>query len=194
MPIAASWRRFLSKKLMTEIVSHRHRRVTPGTFRLDTRSPTVHGVTVYLIRHAHAGDRGSWPSDDRLRPLSRRGFEQAERIADAIAGQPIEVVRSSPAIRCLQTVAPLARARMCPVDSDARLFEGSDAEAVLALIDEFTDEQIALCSHGDVIPELIDVLRARGVPSQGRGCEKGSIWRLDRDGKVIVGAVYLGRP
>ena len=151
-------------------------------------------MTVYLIRHAHAGDRGGWPGDDRLRPLSPRGFEQAERIAKALGDEPITVVRSSPAIRCLQTVAPLARVRMCAVESDARLFEGADTEAVRALIDEFTDEQIALCSHGDVIPELIDLLRDQGVPSDGRGCEKGSIWRLDRDGKIVTNAVYLGRP
>jgi 8-oxo-dGTP diphosphatase len=151
-------------------------------------------VTAYLIRHAHAGDRGRWTGDDRLRPLSRRGFEQAERIADALGAQPIGVVRSSPAIRCLQTVGPLARVRMCAVESDARLFEGGDADAVLALIDEFVDEHVALCGHGDVIPEVIDLLRAKGVPSDGRGCEKGSIWRLDRDGKLIVNATYLGRP
>jgi len=107
---------------------------------------------------------------------------------------PISVVRSSPAIRCLQTVAPLARVRMCTVESDARLFEGSEAESALDLIEEFSDDYLALCSHGDVIPELIDFLRARGVPSEGRGCEKGSVWRLDREGKSITNAVYLGRP
>ena len=151
-------------------------------------------MTVFLIRHGHAGDRGAWSSDDRLRPLSRRGFAQAERIATLLGEMPINVVRSSPAIRCLQTVAPLARVRMCTVESDARLFEGSDAESALDLIDEFADDYIALCSHGDVIPELIDLLRARGVPSDGRGCEKGSIWQLDREGKIITNAVYLGRP
>lgn len=83
---------------------------------------------------------------------------------------------------------------MSTVESDARLFEGNDAEAALSLIEEFVDEDIALCSHGDVIPELIDFLRHRGVPSEGRGCEKGSIWRLDRDGKIVTNAVYLGRP
>ena len=151
-------------------------------------------VTVYLIRHGQAGDRGRWPGDDRLRPLSSRGFAQAERIAAALGAQPIAVVRSSPAIRCLQTVAPLARIRMCAVESDARLFEGSDADDVLSIIDEYVDVDIALCSHGDVIPELIDLLRLRGVPNEGRGCEKGSIWRLDRDGKIVTNAVYLGRP
>ena len=104
------------------------------------------------------------------------------------------VVRSSPAIRCLQTVAPLARVRVCTVVSDARLFEGNDAEAVLALMDESPDGDLALCSHGDVIPELIEVLRSRGVPTEGRGCEKGSIWQLDREGTTITNAVYLGRP
>jgi 8-oxo-dGTP diphosphatase len=154
----------------------------------------VLAVTAYLIRHAHAGDRGGWSGDDRLRPLSPRGFEQAERIAAELGAQPIAVVRSSPAIRCLQTVAPLARIRMCAVESDARLFEGGDAEDVLSLIDEYADVEIALSGHGDVIPEVIDLLRHRGVPSEGRGCEKGSIWRLDRDGKIVINAVYLGRP
>jgi 8-oxo-dGTP diphosphatase len=154
----------------------------------------VHPVTVYLIRHAHAGDRSAWSGDDRLRPLSRRGHAQAEDIARYLGDRPITVVRSSPAIRCLQTVAPLAHVRMCTVESDARLNEGSDAEAALALIDEFVDNEIALCSHGDVIPELIGLLRSKGIPSEGRGCEKGSIWQLDRDGSTIVQATYLGRP
>ena len=151
-------------------------------------------VTVFLIRHAHAGDRSAWSGDDRLRPLSKRGFAQAEDIARFLGDEPITVIRSSPAIRCLQTVAPLARARMSTVESDARLVEGSDAEAARALIDEFVDDHIALCSHGDVIPELIGLLRSQGVPTEGRGCEKGSIWRLDREGKSIVNARYIGRP
>jgi 8-oxo-dGTP diphosphatase len=151
-------------------------------------------VTVFLIRHAHAGDRGAWVGDDRLRPLSLRGFAQADTIAQVLGTRPITVVRSSPAIRCIQTVAPLARARLCTVESDARLVEGSAVEGALALIDEFADGELALCSHGDVIPELIGYMRFRGVPCEGRGCEKGSIWRLDRDGKVVTNAVYLGRP
>ena len=165
-----------------------------GAFQSARSSPTVHPVTVFLIRHAHAGDRSAWVGDDRLRPLSLRGFAQADTIAQELGDLPITVVRSSPAIRCIQTVAPLARARMCTVESDARLVEGSDVDGVLALIDEFVDGDLALCSHGDVIPELIDTLRFREVPVDGRGCEKGSIWRLDRDGKIITSAVYLGRP
>ncbi|MEO5838902.1 MAG: phosphoglycerate mutase family protein [Acidimicrobiales bacterium] len=151
-------------------------------------------MTVFLIRHAHAGDRSAWSGDDRLRPLSPRGHAQAEDIARMLGERPITVVRSSPSIRCLQTVAPLARALLCTVESDARLVEGSDAEAALTLIDEFGDGEIALCSHGDVIPDLIDFLRFKGVPSEGRGSEKGSIWRLDRDGSIITKATYLGRP
>lgn len=151
-------------------------------------------VTVFLIRHAHAGDRSGWSGDDRLRPLSPRGHAQAEDIARLLSERPITVVRSSPAIRCLQTVAPLARALTCTVESDARLHEGSDAEAALTLIDEIPGGELALCSHGDVIPELIDFLRLKGVPTEGRGCEKGSIWQLDREGTTIINATYLGRP
>jgi 8-oxo-dGTP diphosphatase len=151
-------------------------------------------VTVYLIRHAHAGDRSAWSGDDRLRPLSPRGHAQAENIARFLGERPITVIRSSPAIRCLQTVAPLARVLMSTVKSDARLNEGSDAEAALALIDEFVDLEIALCSHGDVIPDLIGLLQSKGVPTEGRDCEKGSIWQLDREGSTITQSTYLGRP
>jgi hypothetical protein len=45
-----------------------------------------------------------------------------------------------------------------------------------------------------VIPELIDFLRFKGIPTEGRGCEKGSIWQLDREGSAITQATYLGRP
>ena len=54
--------------------------------------------------------------------------------------------------------------------------------------------ELALCSHGDVIPDLIGLLQSKGVASEGRGCEKGSIWQLDREGSTITQATYLGRP
>jgi hypothetical protein len=91
-------------------------------------------------------------------------------------------------------MAPLARACNLSVESDARLEEGAGGDDVLALIKELPDDIVALCSHGDVIPEVIDLLSYRGVAVAGGGCEKGSIWRLDRRHDEIVQATYLGRP
>ena len=46
-------------------------------------------MTVFLIRHAKAGDRDSWRDDDRLRPLSGRGHLQARVLAEIERGQGI---------------------------------------------------------------------------------------------------------
>ncbi len=60
----------------------------------------------YLIRHAHAGKRGT--VDDDLRPLSERGTTQARAIAESLAGSAIARIVSSPLVRCVETVVPIA--------------------------------------------------------------------------------------
>ena len=45
-------------------------------------------MTIYLVRHAKAGDRSAWPGDDFLRPLSRRGQIQARGARRAVRGLP----------------------------------------------------------------------------------------------------------
>ena len=56
-------------------------------------------MTVYLVRHAKAGDRDSWREDDRLRPLSGRGRLQARALVDVLERRdvrphPVESVRA----------------------------------------------------------------------------------------------------
>jgi len=59
--------------------------------------------TFYLARHAHA----DWTPDEN-RPLSARGREDADRVADILQQYPIGVIYSSPFQRARQTIAPLA--------------------------------------------------------------------------------------
>jgi 8-oxo-(d)GTP phosphatase len=58
-------------------------------------------VTVYLNRHAKAGDRDSWADDDRLRPLSGRGHLQARALADLLGDATFDRILSSPFVRCM---------------------------------------------------------------------------------------------
>jgi broad specificity phosphatase PhoE len=64
---------------------------------------------VYLIRHgeseAAAEDRFAGEIDV---PLSERGREQARRLADRLAGDPIAAVYSSPLSRTMETARPIA--------------------------------------------------------------------------------------
>lgn len=151
-------------------------------------------MTIFLVRHAHAGSRREWDGDNRVRPLSDKGWRQADRIAAALRAESLTRLVSSPSLRCLQTLQPLARALSFAIDSDERFYEGADTDGALRAIDELARTHAAVGSHGDVIPELIDALRQRGVPVNGRGCEKGSIWRLDVNRGAIVSAEYCGRP
>jgi 2,3-bisphosphoglycerate-dependent phosphoglycerate mutase len=59
--------------------------------------------TFYLVRHAHA----DWRPDEN-RPLSCRGREDADRVADLLEPHPISVIYSSPFCRARETVEPLA--------------------------------------------------------------------------------------
>jgi broad specificity phosphatase PhoE len=55
-----------------------------------------------------AGDRHRWTGDQDRRPLSDLGRRQAARLAAALAATPVHALFSSPALRCRQTLEPLA--------------------------------------------------------------------------------------
>lgn len=152
-------------------------------------------MTIYLIRHANAGRRQPG-SQDRERPLDESGLAQAARIRDHLLDAGIKQILSSPARRCVETVHPLATELGLTVEVDSALWEGRGAAAAMALLERVatTDHAVALCSHGDVIPMLLDTLASRGVALRGVGCAKGSIWRLDIAEGQVIGGAYTPNP
>jgi 8-oxo-dGTP diphosphatase len=126
-------------------------------------------VTSILLRHAAAGDREHWDGDDFHRPLDVRGRRQAAELVELL--RPFGVLRvvSSPYVRCVQTVEPLAAALGLPVELDERLGEGA-GRAALPLLEE---DGVVWCTHGDVVRELVD-----------RGLKKAAAVVLE-DGGVV---------
>jgi 8-oxo-(d)GTP phosphatase len=153
---------------------------------------------VYLVRHAHAGDRSAWRGDDDRRPLSERGWRQAAGLVALLAPLPAPVrILSSPSLRCVQTVEPLARAHGLPVETDERLLEGARAEEALDLLEEEAARgALAACTHGDVVPGVLDLLRSRGARVDAPlTWPKASTWVLDGDDSGgLVAARYLPPP
>lgn len=141
-------------------------------------------MTLYVVRHAHAGKRSEWTGDDRLRPLSTRGEAQALAIAGALAPSSPERILSSPAVRCVQTVQPLGEKLGVAVVEEDRLFEGASTAEVAELVDELAGAAAAvLSSHGDVIPMVLRLLVERGMaPERNLIWQKGSVWVVERDG------------
>jgi broad specificity phosphatase PhoE len=79
-----------------------------------------------------------------------------------------------------------------PVDD---LAEGA-GPAALALVRALADEKVALCTHGDVIPDVLVALadedRLELGPSPHQA--KGSVWILEASGGRFTKARYLPPP
>ena len=103
---------------------------------------------ILLVRHGSAGDSAAWRGDDRERPLDSRGRKQAKGLVKELAQFDPAVVVSSPYLRCLQTVEPLARSLGAPVDVRAELgYERPDDET-RALVASLAGITAVVCGHG----------------------------------------------
>ena len=151
---------------------------------------------IYLIRHASSGARYDFGRNDFERPLDARGVLQAEQIKEALHSQPIQKVLSSRAVRCQQSVAPLARHLNLEVEIDPDLLEGSHTAATTLIKKILTAPyDVVACSHGDVIPEILGDLINEGLQIRGgRSCAKGSIWALSFSEDQLLGSYYSSPP
>lgn len=137
-------------------------------------------MTLLFVRHAVALRRRDWTKPDELRPLSPRGYQQADSLVGLLAPYEVARILSSPSTRCLETVQPLAARLGLPIEERAELAEGAGT-AALALLDGL-DVPTVLCSHGDVLPELLPhVIDPAALPAGELPCEKGSTWVVEHD-------------
>jgi len=167
-------------------------------------------VAVYLVRHAHALPREGWSGRDEDRPLTDRGVKEARALADhfetaAPSTRPRRaatrrreprptLLLSSSAERCLATLAPLATACALPVGIAEFLLEGSDPRSLLAKAKELAAAGgvPVLCSHGDVIWGVVELLEKSGAYLPGPvDVKKGSIWVLEVESDSIGSARYF---
>ena len=146
---------------------------------------------IYLVRHAKAGERRVWIGDDTSRPLSKHGWKQSRTVAERLAGKGVSTIHSSPYVRCVQTVEPLAELIGTTITIDDRLAEDSPFEPVLDLLAEI-DTGAVLCSHGDIIPATIQALVRRGMEVQSSvDWRKATVWVLRRKGdRITKGKVW----
>jgi 8-oxo-dGTP diphosphatase len=138
----------------------------------------------YLVRHAHAGAKPAWQGPDMLRPLSDPGRREAHGLLTQLRDYPVARILSSPAVRCLQTVEPLARRRGLPVEWAEALAVGAEPAGLVTLLSDPAAGDTVLCSHG----ELIGLVLTRLVGQAGLDVlewPKGSTWILTiEDGQL----------
>jgi phosphohistidine phosphatase SixA len=150
---------------------------------------------VFMVRHTAAGDRQRWNGPDEARPLTPAGRRHAELLLSVLEPHGVRAVtsvRSSDYVRCRQTVEPLAAALGMPVEDEPLLREGAPLASALDLI--AACGYAVLCSHGDVVSDLVLHLDARGLLGDPPAWPKGSTWVLRVTDGALVSARYVPPP
>jgi 8-oxo-dGTP diphosphatase len=149
----------------------------------------------YFVRHAKAGSRSHWQGDDRQRPLSKKGVKQAEALIDVFKPFKISAIYSSPYLRCVQTVEPLARDRGLEVQEISALAEGRGLRGAYQLMSDPKLDDVVLCTHGDLVWELVeDLVRRRVIKPGEGGYDKGSTWVIEPDDGKPARARFIPAP
>jgi len=152
--------------------------------------------TIHLIRHAKAKNRLTWEEPDHLRPLTKRGRREALAIAARLGEEPVARLVSSPFVRCLQTLEPLALALELPIETTEELAEGAGGEAAVELLLGLAAKgSMACCTHGDVVFEIVDLVARSGVSIDGPAAAPvASSWVLDVEDGRFVRARFVDQP
>ncbi len=149
---------------------------------------------IYIVRHAHAGNRSKWSGPDQKRPISPKGILQATALSKYLAKNGVRQIYTSPHLRCVQTMAPLThRLGLGHVDLP-ELAEGASPEGAAVLV-RTAKKGTVICSHGDVLTNLIGHLAAHGAPIDPKTeIQKAGIWRLKLDDGRVSKSKYIPPP
>ena len=131
-------------------------------------------MTLYLIRHAQADERGPQNSpkypDDSQRPLVEKGHKQAEALAKALGVLDVEFDKlfSSPYKRALETAKPLENSlRSGELETLSELTTPHYPQLLAQLVDNVernvtngvsSDFSVALVGHEPYLSELTSYL------------------------------------
>ncbi len=128
--------------------------------------------SVTLLRHAKAAGRSPEYPEDRLRPLTSSGAEQAQTLVPMLAAFAPKRLYASTATRCLSTVEPLAAhldRRVREKDALSQdTWDTGDLEGMRKLIAKVVKRgrSAVVCSHRPVLPDIAReiVLATGSVP------------------------------
>ena len=153
-----------------------------------------------LLRHAKAIERTEWAGEDTDRPLSSTGERQAKRLITLMKPYCIEEMHSSSAVRCYETITPLARALNVDfffTDSLSEDVFRKDNERPIKYIHRLlvNDYPALICSHNPILPAAISSFVDKfGVEVQDTKLEPGDAWVVHHIDREVVSVEFLPKP
>jgi phosphohistidine phosphatase len=154
-------------------------------------APAPRTLTLYLLRHADAGDPMAWTADDAERPLSKKGRRQAKRLARHLKDLEVQPdsILTSPKVRASATAKIVGRGvgRKPVVDERLTIDFGSEALAGLIGGLDAGTECVMLVGHDADFTDAVSWLV--GAPVSMR---KGALAVIDLpDREVGAGRGFL---
>jgi len=116
---------------------------------------------IVALRHGKAVARDQWDGADATRPLTARGERQAKAVVGPLRAFGVRRIVASDAVRCVETVTPLARALDRKVHANHALSQDawelgeSDPRTVVGKRVR-ARTPVVLCSHGPVLPDILN--------------------------------------
>lgn len=140
-------------------------------------------TTFVLVRHAHAGDKRSWPRPDTERPLSKSGRLEAAGLTVSLDGVPITRLLTSPYRRCRETLAPLSLVTGLAVQDCQLLVPDAELAALDELLADPAQHGTVYCTHGETLDALFQRWRQlKRTREPALATPKGAAWIVTHHG------------
>ena len=148
-----------AKKAIAQL-TYEHDRELVQHVRELWKSGSMTTFPIVVARHGKATAHEDWDGIDSLRPLVARGMEQARDIAGGLAAFGPKSIISSPAVRCMQTIAPLSYKLGMEISESGKISQDkwtSEGDRVADFVATRLRkaEPVVVCSHGPVIPQIV---------------------------------------
>lgn len=162
-------------------------------FDLDTN-------VLVLLRHAKALDRNEWIGDDGDRPLIQLGQLQAKLLLSTMQVYGIEEIHSSAAVRCYETVTPIARSlnlNLIFAEDLSEYLYAKNPDKPYKYIKELmkVNSNVIACSHNPILPEILNrLIDKTGIESSQTKLEPGDAWVIHHVDNVIIAIDFLAAP
>ena len=151
--------RWVTKAESRELLTYPH-----DADLVDLALTTPQTSPLIILRHTQATKRSDFEGElDSERPLSVRGYHQADDLVALLSAFGIMRLHSSPARRCLETLQPYEEATGAEIHLEESLSEDGNADnpfaGVLRLGELLhTLGATVICTHRPVMPALMDGL------------------------------------
>ena len=153
-----------------------------------------------LLRHAKAITRDEWQGDDDDRPLDPLGENQSRRLLPIYQVYNLSQIHTSDALRCYNTVQPIAKGLNLKLEVTAKLSESTyrkDKDKAFDYAKELLKSEInaMICSHNPILPKMLNKLTKKSdVDADEEKLSPADGWVIHRNGKEIIQIDRLDAP